>query len=163
MRRALATCRRSSRSTGDVVVRPFVAGADEEAFLALNAEAFAHHPEQGRMTRADLDQRMAEPWFDPAGFFLAGAGRRDCSASTGPRCTRRAARARCTSSGSSPRAQGGGLGRLLTLTGLQHLASRGLDEVLLYVESDNAPAVAVYWRLGFTHAAADTHVQYARR
>ena len=65
--------------------------------------------------------------------------------------------------GVSPRAQGGGLGRLLTLTGLQHLAARGLDEVLLYVEADNAPAVAVYGRLGFTHAAADTHVQYARR
>ena len=62
-----------------------------------------------------------------------------------------------------PHAQGGGLGRLLTLTGLHHLAARGLDEVILYVEADNAPAVAVYGRLGFTHAAADTHVMYARR
>ena len=38
----------------------------------------------------------------------------------------------------------------------------GVEEVLLYVESDNAPAVRVYSGLGFTHAAADTHVQYRR-
>ena len=64
--------------------------------------------------------------------------------------------------GIAPDAQGGGLGRLLTLTGLHHLAGRGLGEVILYVEADNAPAVAVYERLGFTHAGADTHVMYAR-
>ena len=62
--------------------------------------------------------------------------------------------------GVSPRAQGSGLGRLLTLTGLHHLAGLGLPEVILYVEADNAPARAVYGRLGFTHAAADTHVRY---
>ena len=157
------------------VVRTFRPGHDEEAFLAVNAEAFSHHPEQGGMTRADLDQRMAEPWFDPAGFFVAEAvPDGDQSAATG--------RAGAPGAlvgfhwtkvhhgehpagevyvvGVSPRAQGSGLGRLLTLTGLHHLAEQGLREVLLYVESDNAPAVAVYSRLGFKHAAADTHVQY---
>ena len=61
-----------------------------------------------------------------------------------------------------PAAQGGGLGKLLTLAGLHHLAATGHTEVLLYVESDNAPAVRVYSGLGFTHAPADTHVQYRR-
>jgi mycothiol synthase len=65
--------------------------------------------------------------------------------------------------GVSPRAQGGGLGKRLTLTGLHHLARFGLHEVVLYVEADNEPAIAIYTRLGFTHAAEDTHVQYARR
>ena len=52
--------------------------------------------------------------------------------------------------GIDPAAQGRGLGKLLTLAGLHHLAGLGVAEVLLYVESDNAPAVAVYSGLGFT-------------
>ena len=58
----------------------------------------------------------------------------------------------------APEAQGRGLGKSLTLAGLHHLA--GVDEVLLYVESDNLPALAMYERLGFSHASDDTHVQY---
>jgi mycothiol synthase len=162
MRRALSGLPAMPAHADGVDVRPFRVGADEEPFLALNAEAFAHHPEQGGMTRAHLDERMADPWFDPAGFFLAErAGEllgfhwtkvHDAAPAFGEVYV----------VGVSPRAQGGGLGRRLTLTGLYHLASRGLDEVILYVESDNAPAVTVYERLGFTHAPADTHVQYAR-
>jgi mycothiol synthase len=64
--------------------------------------------------------------------------------------------------GISPQAQGRGLGKALTLTGLHHLRDRGMREVILYVEADNAPAIAVYSGLGFTHADEDTDVQYAR-
>ena len=64
--------------------------------------------------------------------------------------------------GVAPAAQGRGLGKVLTLAGLHHLVGLGVDEVLLYVESDNAPAVALYSSVGFTHADADTHVMYAR-
>ena len=59
-----------------------------------------------------------------------------------------------------PDRHGGGLGRALTLAGLKYLAEQGLTTVLLYVESDNAPALAVYHRLGFTSWITD--VMYAR-
>jgi mycothiol synthase len=143
-----------------VDVRTFRVGQDEEAWLALNAEAFAHHPEQGRTTRADLDERMAEPWFDPAGFFLAWRGE-ELVGFHWTKVHEDPPAGEVYVVGVSPRAQGGGLGRMLTLTGLHHLADRGLEQVLLYVESDNAAAVAVYERLGFTHAPEDTHVQYS--
>jgi len=57
--------------------------------------------------------------------------------------------------GVDPAAHGRGLGRVLTLAGLHHLAGRGLDTVLLYVEADNAPAVRVYEKLGFAVHTAD--------
>lgn len=147
-----------------VEVRTFRPGQDEEAFLALNAEAFAGHPEQGSLTRADLDRRMAEAWFDPAGFFVAEDRRTGnllgfhwTKVHPGP-----PAHGEVYVVGVSPQAQGAGLGRLLTLTGLHHLAGLGLPQVLLYVEADNAAALAVYSRLGFTHDDADTHVMYHR-
>jgi mycothiol synthase len=152
----------ASGAADGVDVRAFEVGRDEEALLRVNAEAFASHPEQGGLTRAGLDERMAEPWFDPAGFFVAV---RDGEL-VGFHWTKvhddDPPFGEVYVVGVSPRAQGGGLGRRLTLTGLHHLASRGLAEVVLYVEADNAPAVAVYQRLGFTHAPQDTHVQYAR-
>ena len=59
----------TSRFCPAVSSRPFRPGRDEEEWLRVNAAAFAHHAEQGRMTRADLDARMDEPWFDPAGLI----------------------------------------------------------------------------------------------
>jgi mycothiol synthase len=154
----------------DVVVRTFEPGRDEEAFLALNAEAFAGHPEQGRMTRADLDQRMAQPWFDPAGFFVAEAQAGVDGAAAGDLLGFHWTKVHPAEPphgevyvvGVSPKAQGMGLGKLLTRVGLDHLAGLGLGEVVLYVESDNAAAIAVYSGLGFTHDERDTHVMYRR-
>jgi mycothiol synthase len=60
--------------------------------------------------------------------------------------------------GVDPDAQGMGLGRALTLAGLHHLHRDGLSKVILYVESDNTPALAVYAHLGFT--TVETDVQY---
>lgn len=163
MRRPLSDLPPLSEPAEGIVVRPFRVGADEDAFLAVNAAAFVHHPEQGHLDRAGLQERIAEPWFDPAGFFLAERGGELLGfhwtkVHDGPPPV-----GEVYVVGVSPAAQGLGLGRLLTLTGLHHLAGRGLEQVLLYVEADNAPAVAVYSRLGFSHAPADTHVQYARR
>lgn len=134
--------------------------ADAEAVLRVNAAAFAHHPEQGALDAGGLAERMGESWFDPDGLLLAV----DDSGVLGFHWTKRhsAELGEVYVVGIAPRAQGRGLGRLLTLAGLHHLVEGGSTDVLLYVESDNAPARAVYERLGFAHASADTHVQYRR-
>lgn len=134
--------------------------ADADELIRVNAAAFAHHPEQGAMDAAELAERMAEPWFDPAGLLLAYDGDRLLGFHWTKQHSPELGEVYVV--GIDPAAQGRGLGKLLTLAGLQHLAGLGVAEVLLYVESDNAPAVAVYSGLGFTHADADTHVMYRR-
>lgn len=143
----------------DLVVRGY-RPSDADEVLRVNAAAFAHHPEQAAMDAENLAERMAEPWFDPAGLLVATDGDR----LLGFHWTKQHSPdlGEVYVVGIDPAAQGRGLGRLLTLAGLHHLASRGVAEVLLYVESDNAPAVALYSGLGFRHAAADTHVMYRR-
>lgn len=148
------------RPPAGVTLRTFVPGRDEEPWLALNASAFAHHPEQGRWTRADLDERMAEPWFDPAGFFLAEQDGRlrgfhwtktHPAGAYGPDPV-----GEVYVVGVDPAEHGRGLGRMLTATGLRHLAGLGLRTVVLYVDADNTAAVRLYSSLGFTTRAADT-------
>ncbi|MER7977334.1 MULTISPECIES: mycothiol synthase [unclassified Streptomyces] len=134
-----------------VSVRAFVPGQDDTAWLAVNAAAFAHHPEQGSLTQRDLDDRIGEAWFDPAGFFLAFRG----DELVGFHWTKVHAEeglGEVYVLGVRPGVQGGGLGKALTTIGLRHLAAQGLPTAMLYVDADNKPAVAVYERLGFvTH------------
>ncbi|MEU5657406.1 mycothiol synthase [Streptomyces sp. NPDC047737] len=137
-----------------VTVRTFVPGRDDTAWLAVNSAAFAHHPEQGSLTQRDLDDRKAEPWFDPKGFFLA---ERD-GAIIGFHWTKVHAAEELGEVyvvGISPDAQGTGLGKALTAIGLRHLASQGLPTAMLYVDADNPAALSVYERMGFTTHEVD--------
>jgi mycothiol synthase len=140
-------------------VRTFVPGQDEAAMIAVNKRAFDWHPEQGMLTVADVEATEKEPWFDPDGFFLATD---DDDKVVGFHWTKvhGDGTGEVYVVGVDPAAQGGGLGRALTLAGLHHLRARGVRETVLYVESDNKPAVAVYTRLGFT--LAYTNVAYQR-
>ena len=112
------------------------------------------------MSSSDLAERMGEPWFDPAGLLVAMRGGR----MLGFHWTKQhsAALGEVYVVGVDPEAQGMGLGKALTRAGLDHLAGRGVSEVELYVESDNAAAIRLYTGLGFTHDALDTHVMYRR-
>lgn len=141
-----------------VQVRAFVPARDEEPWLRLNARAFAHHPEQGRMTRADLDAREHESWFDPAGLLLAERdGRLLAAVWTKVHASDGAKQAvgELYVVGVDPDAQGLGLGTALTALALDHLTDSGLRTAILYTEADNTPAVRTYARAGFTRSAVD--------
>ena len=133
--------------------------ADADEVLRVNAAAFAHHPEQGSMDAANLAERMAEPWFDPAGLLVADAGDGLLGFHWTKQHTPELGEVYVVAV--DPAAQGRGSGRVLTVAGLEHLRRARRTRGLLYVESDNAPAIATYSRLGFRHTS--THVQYTRR
>lgn len=141
--------------------RPFRPGADESRLLAVNAAAFVHHPEQGALDAAGLAERMGQPWFDPEGVILLGDD--DPTRLAGFHWTKieppGARVGEVYVVGVHPDLHGRGLAGPLTGLGLAHLARRGVDEVELYVEADNAPALATYRRAGFERKAV--HVMYA--
>jgi mycothiol synthase len=149
--------------------RHFVVGRDEDAWLRVNAKAFADHPEQGRMTRRDLDRRIAEPWFDARGFILVEDTRGLAPILAASHWTKVEAvedpktqpnRGEVYVVGVDPAYQGLGLGQAVTVLGLAYLREQLLSEATLYVDADNRAAVATYSRLGFTRCAVD--VMYSR-
>jgi len=158
--RALWQMRRSLREPLDRpalppgrTLRTFVPGRDEDAWLSLNGRAFAKHPEQGGWTRHDLELREREPWFDPAGFFVAEHD----GVMSGFHWTKvhDSQLGEVYVVGVDPGEQGSGLGRALTLAGLRHLQELGMAQAMLYVDEDNVPAIRMYESLGFTRARVD--------
>ena len=125
---------------------------DVDAIVRVNGRAFASHPEQGAMDRADFERRASSDWFDPAGLFVAERS----GEVVGFHWTKvEDGVGEVYVVGVDPSEQGSGLGTALTARGLRHLWDAGLHVVDLYVEGDNAPALAVYTRLGFTEHARD--------
>ena len=144
----------------------FRPGTDDDAWLAVNARAFAGHPEQGRLTAADLHARMAEDWFDPESFLLARRGEeilgfswlkvvggeqgRELGSEPGT-----GAAGEIYALGVDPSAQGLGLGSALTRASLDRLAQLGLTSAELYTEGDNTVAIRTYTTAGFTRISLD--------
>lgn len=126
--------------------------ADVDGVVAVNGRAFASHPEQGAMDRADFQRRAAASWFDWDGLFVAERE----GAVVGFHWTKiEDGIGEVYVVGVDPDQQGTGLGKALTARGLQHLLSAGVSAIDLYVEGDNTPALAVYHRLGFVEHARD--------
>lgn len=170
MRRDLTVALPQRPLPAGVTIRTFEPGRDEEAVVAVNNRAFSWHPEQAGLTVAELRSLEREYWFDPNGFFLAedASGRllgfhwtkihteSPYSLDNDPWAMPVTPVGEVYVVATDPDAQGTGLGAALTMVGLEYLASRRLGEVMLYVESDNAAAVAMYEKLGFDHTRTDT-------
>ncbi|WIE78610.1 mycothiol synthase [Curtobacterium sp. MCSS17_016] len=136
----------------------FRPGTDDETdWLALNAAAFARHPEQGRMTLDDLHARESDDWFAGEDLLLL----RDASGQLAGSCWLKVEDGigEFYAVAVRPDLQGQRLGGVLMRAGTARLRGRGLTAAALYVEGDNEPALALYRRSGFTQHAID--VQYA--
>ncbi|HEU0104131.1 MAG TPA: mycothiol synthase [Mycobacteriales bacterium] len=163
MRRPLADELPAYSLPEGVRLRTFVVGQDEQEWTALNAKAFADHPDQGRWGVEEVLLREKEPWFDAAGFLVAEQDGRmvgfhwtkvhGSDPGSGEHAHEPVGEVYVV--GVDPAEQGRGLGPALTLAGLHSLRHRGLDSVLLYVDESNVRATRVYERLGFSRAATD--------
>ncbi|MGG5170924.1 mycothiol synthase [Pseudarthrobacter sp. J1738] len=162
---ASASSTQSAPLAEGVSIRAFIPGHDEESWLAANRAAFAHHPEQGNMTQADLAERTAEDWFDPAGFLLAVNAENELLGFHWTKVHASTAGQEPLGEvyvvGVTPQAQGMGLGRALTAAGIRYLSQRGIATIMLYVDADNTAAVALYQKLGFTRW--DMDVMYRQK
>jgi len=154
--------------------------ADAAAWVRANAAAFAHHPEQGRITEADFALMREEPWFDAADLILlaedgpgseiagstwiktvpakggsTGAGAHDGKPNDGA-----AVETELYAVGVRPEHAGRGLGGVLLDATLARMAQHRPTRVTLYVDGDNEAALKLYARVGFTVDQRST--QWAR-
>jgi len=142
-----------------VHITTYAGPADDAELLRVNNAAFAWHPEQSGWTEADIAERRDEPWFDPAGLFMAFDVNTDKLLGFHWTKVHDENLGEVYVVGVDPAAQGRGLGATLTLVGLHHLAERLSDSehptVMLYVEAENSAAVKTYQRLGFDVSTVD--------
>lgn len=131
---------------------------DVDALLETNAAAFADHPEQGSIDRADLDDRFASDWFDPADLLVVDGADGGLDAFIWCKIVGEIGELYVV--GVHPRAQGRGLGKLITRAALTHIAERGATHAHLYVDGEDERAVGLYRDFGFVDYAID--VLFAR-
>ena len=164
-----------SRSLGDIQlvtskypIRTFIPDLDNQAFLSLNNKVFANYPDQGGWSEDDLKVRLNEEWFDEKGFFVA----EDKGELIGFCWTKIHGAHTHSRNGEdddhghdalgeiyvlavNPDYKGQGVGRDLTITGLNYLKYQGLNNVMLYVGVENKPAFNLYKSIGFNEFGSD--------
>lgn len=128
--------------------------SDAEQVVAVNAAAFAHHPEQGKLTVPEFVQLTEQPWFSAEGLYLGRYADEVAGFHWTKRHDERTGEVYVLAT--HPDHGGKGLGRVLLQTGLAHLADIGCREVVLYVEASEEHVVALYRSVGFGQISLDT-------
>ena len=134
-----------------ITVRAFEVGKDDQNWLVVNNRAFLAHPEQGGWTREILQAREQEPWFDPDGFLLHEIDHQLVGFCwTKMHIDANPVLGEIYVVAVDPQHAGLGLGRALTVVGLQFLTKVGAKVGMLFVDAENTRAVSMYNALGFT-------------
>lgn len=129
---------------------------DVDDWIRVNNRAFDWHPEQSGKTPDQVAAELEADWFVADGFRLhhidgelAGFCWTKVHAEPEPL-------GEIYVIAVDPAFHGQGLGKQMTLAGLDWLHDAGLTTAMLYVESDNEAAVATYEKIGFTTHRTDT-------
>jgi mycothiol synthase len=149
-----------------ITLNTFVPGEDEGPWLALNARAFAGHPEQSRLSATDLAELMGERWFDAETFLIA----RDHTATMIGFVWVKVDELSNTIEpvgeiyvlGVDPDSQSAGLGHALLDAGLDLMRARSLSIAHLYVEGDNTAALRLYRKAHFTEHTVDVQYEHTQ-
>ena len=100
----------------------------------------------------DLENRMAESWFDPEGFFLAIDNEKIVGfvwTKIHQDFVNQDPVGELYVVGVDPDHAHQGIGRAVSVTAINYLVSKGLKRSMLYVDADNEKALALYTSLGF--------------
>ena len=136
----------------EFTIETFNAATDKQVWLDLNNTVFAHHEDQGNWVMADLENRMAEPWFDPEGFFLAtqsGEIEGFVWTKIHQDLVNQDPVGELYVVGTAPEHHGRGIARALSVEAINYFVTKGLKHAMLYVDADNAKALKLYQSLGF--------------
>lgn len=136
----------------DYTIRTFNPAADKDLWLALNNKIFTNHPDQGNWALADLENRMAENWFDPAGFFLATKGNEIVGfvwTKIHQDLVNQDPVGELYVVGVDPDHAHQGIGRAVSVAAINYLITKGLKCSMLYVDADNEKGLGLYTSLGF--------------
>jgi mycothiol synthase len=140
------------QATHEFTIERFNTATHKQAWLDLNNHIFAHHADQGNWVMADLENRMAEPWFDPQGFFLAtqnGEIQGFVWTKIHQDLVNQDPVGELYVVGTAPEHHGRGIARALSVEAINYFVTKGLKHAMLYVDADNAKALKLYQSLGF--------------
>ena len=155
-----------------LVTRSIDVSGDSACLVSVNNRAFSNHPDQSDQGLDQILSQFNADGFEPASVRILDAamlGNGDstpqsqqdrpmagfCWTKIHEPVTGRSALGEIYVIAVDPSYHGHGLGMGLTAAGLDWMAQQGLQVGMLFVESDNEPAVRTYHKLGF-----EIHAKY---
>lgn len=154
--RALLQMRRPLPAPATDLETTALTNDDVADFIAVNNRAFDWHPEQSGLTLDSFERDRAEAWFRSDGFRVHRIDGQLAAFCWTKIHTTPESLGEIYVIAVDPQFHGRGLGKAMTLAGLDWLAKQQLPTAMLYVESDNEAAVATYRSIGFETHRTDT-------